>query len=84
MIMQNFIKILLRVYLSNNAISAVRHFGLIIPPHTINGVVRDSDFVSKNELMGCIRMENGIYDRIGHGTIRMWYDGLLSTGIQHC
>ena len=39
-------------------------------------VVRDSDFVSAqyldNELMECIRMENGVWDRVGHGTIRMW------------
>ena len=38
-------------------------------------VVRDSDLVSaqylENELMECIRMENGIC-RVGHGTIRMW------------
>ena len=25
-------------------------------------------------------MENGIQERVGHGTIRMWWDGLLSTG----
>ena len=34
-------------------------------------VVRDSDFISaqylENELMECIRMENGIQDRMGHG-----------------
>ena len=39
-------------------------------------VVRDSDFVSaqylESELMEWIRMENGIQDRVGHGTIRMW------------
>ena len=39
-------------------------------------VVRDSDFVSaqylENELIECIRMENVILDRVGHGTIRMW------------
>ena len=39
-------------------------------------VVRDSDFVFaqylENELMECIRMENGIYDRVGHGTVIMW------------
>ena len=39
-------------------------------------VVRDSDFVSaqylENELMECIRMENGIKDTVGHGTIRIW------------
>ena len=39
-------------------------------------VVPDYDFVSakylENELMECIRMENGIWDRIGHGTIRMF------------
>ena len=39
-------------------------------------VVRVSDFVSaqylENELMECIRMENDIEDRVGHGTIRMW------------
>ena len=38
--------------------------------------VRDSYFVSdqylENKLMECIRMENGILDRVGHGTIRMW------------
>ena len=37
-------------------------------------VFRDSDFVSaqylENELMEC--MWNGIYDRVGHGILRMW------------
>ena len=35
MIIQNFIKIKPRVYLANNAISAVGRFGPIIPPHTM-------------------------------------------------
>ena len=68
-IMQNLIKIQPRVYLANNVISAVGRFGLIIPPYTMYGVycfqvVRDPVFVSaqylKNELMECIRLENGI------------------------
>ena len=66
--MQNFIKIQPRVYLVNNVISAAGRFGLIIPPYTMGvycfQVVRDPDFVSaqylKNELMECIRLENGI------------------------
>ena len=39
-------------------------------------VVSDSDFVSaqylENELIECIRMENGIQYMVGHSTIRMW------------
>ena len=69
MIMQSFIKINPRVYLANNAISAVERFGISIPPHTLYEgiffqVARDSviDFVSaqylENEFMECIRMEN--------------------------
>ena len=55
--------------------------GLIIALHTMYGVyhfqiVSDSDFVSaqylENELIKCIRMENGIQYMVGHSTIRMW------------